>query len=213
MMNRHYELTDETSLTNFRFRRIRATRDLPRFDVKAGDLGGFVESYENLSGDAWVAGNAKVYGNARVFGEALISRNARVFENASVYGDARISGSAWVRGNAEVWGNAEVFGKAQVDGKTELEYDAWIREAQDILTVFPIGSESVTATLYRTKTGHVLEVGCWMGTVETLQDEVQKRSRYWPDETMTDEKNIDRWKAEYAALEVLCKARIAGWQE
>ena len=35
-------------------------------DVKAGDLGGYVEKEENLSqsGNAWVYGNAQVYRNA-----------------------------------------------------------------------------------------------------------------------------------------------------
>ena len=45
-------------------------------NVKAGDLGGYIEKEENLShmgnawvsGDAWVSGNAWVSGDARVFG-------------------------------------------------------------------------------------------------------------------------------------------------
>lgn len=51
-------------------------------NVKAGDLGGYIEKEENLShmGNAWVSGNAQVSGDARVFG------------NAWVFGDARVSG-------------------------------------------------------------------------------------------------------------------------
>ena len=51
-------------------------------NVKAGDLGGYIEKEENLShmGNAWVFGNAWVSGNARVSGDAWI------------YGDARVSG-------------------------------------------------------------------------------------------------------------------------
>ena len=39
-------------------------------DVKKGNLGGFVNSEENLShdGNCWVYGNARVYGNAKVHG-------------------------------------------------------------------------------------------------------------------------------------------------
>ena len=35
-------------------------------NVKAGDLGGYIEKEKNLShmGNAWVSGNAQVYGNA-----------------------------------------------------------------------------------------------------------------------------------------------------
>ena len=57
-------------------------------NVKAGDLGGYIEKEENLShmGNAWVSGNAQVSGDARVFG------NARVSGDAQVFGDARVSG-------------------------------------------------------------------------------------------------------------------------
>ena len=53
-------------------RRIIALRDIPRYNVKAGDLGGWVESEHNLSqdGDYWVGGNARVDCHARVFGNA-----------------------------------------------------------------------------------------------------------------------------------------------
>ena len=57
-------------------------------NVKAGDLGGYIEKEKNLShmGNAWVSGNAQVSGNAWVFGDA------QVFGNAQVFGDARVSG-------------------------------------------------------------------------------------------------------------------------
>ena len=63
-------------------------------NVKAGDLGGYIEKEENLShmGNAWVSGDAQVSGNARVFGNAWVSGNARVSGDAWIYGDARVSG-------------------------------------------------------------------------------------------------------------------------
>ena len=49
-------------------------------NVKAGDLGGYIEKEENLShmGNAWVYGDAQVFGYARVFGNVWVSGNARV---------------------------------------------------------------------------------------------------------------------------------------
>ena len=40
-------------------------------NVKAGDLGGYIEKEENLShmGDAWVSGDTQVFGDARVSGD------------------------------------------------------------------------------------------------------------------------------------------------
>jgi hypothetical protein len=49
--------------------RIKALRDFA--DVKTGDIGGYVESYENLSqtGMCWIHGQARVYGNAQVYND------------------------------------------------------------------------------------------------------------------------------------------------
>jgi hypothetical protein len=93
-----YKLTDETIEHNGKtLYRIQALKDFG--DVKAGDLGGYVESERNLSqdGDCWVADDAWVYDNARVFDNALISGNAWVSGNARVNGDAEIYGSAEIR--------------------------------------------------------------------------------------------------------------------
>ena len=78
-MSKHYELIDET--INHKGRtlyRIRATRELPEQIVKAGDLGGFVESMDNLSDTAWVADEAMVYGDAQVFDNARVAEEKHI---------------------------------------------------------------------------------------------------------------------------------------
>ena len=67
---RKYEFTGETKLLfGITLRRIRAaiTITFPTgFQIKAGELGGWIEKESNLDhdGDAWVSGNAEVSGNA-----------------------------------------------------------------------------------------------------------------------------------------------------
>ena len=189
--SRSYEFTGEMLLVGGGavLHRIRAVTDLPRQGVRAGDVGGWVESTDNLSGDAWVSGDARVYGDALVSGNAL------------VHGDAWVSGDALVSGDARVYGNALVYGNARVSG------DAQVCVSQDVLTVGPIGSESVTATLFRTAAGHTLHVGCWGGHVDDLAAEVERRSADWT----ADPEVARRRRAEYTALETLCSARIAEW--
>ena len=101
---RKYKLTNEkkTLADGTVLHRIRALRDIPMFDVKAGERGGFVEGENNLSQDcdAWVSGDACVSGNACVCG------------NAKVSGEAWVSGEALVSGNARVSGEAKVYDKA-----------------------------------------------------------------------------------------------------
>ena len=123
-MSKKYELTNETKTLadGTVLHRIRALRDIQRFVVKAGELGGFVEEENNLSqdGKAWVFDNAEVSGNAKVYG------NAEVSGNAKVYGNAWVSGDAWVSGNAKVYGNARVYGNAEVSGNAKVYGNAWV---------------------------------------------------------------------------------------
>lgn len=58
-----YEFTGETKeFLGITMRRIRAIKSFG--DVKAGDIGGWIEKDSNLShdGNAWVSGDARVYG-------------------------------------------------------------------------------------------------------------------------------------------------------
>ena len=59
--------------------RIEATKEITKFGVKVGDLGGYIEKEENLYGDAWVSCDAKVYGDAKVSEDALVSGDAEVY--------------------------------------------------------------------------------------------------------------------------------------
>lgn len=118
--DKKYELTDESIDVNGRtLYRIKAVKDFG--DVKKGDLGGYVESEENLSheGDCWVydyayvygdvqvCGNAQIYGRAEVYDGAQVYGKAEIFNNANVYRHAKICGYAVVSGNAEVGGNCK----------------------------------------------------------------------------------------------------------
>lgn len=60
---KNYKLTDNTIMYNgIKLYQIEAITDFN--EVKKGTLGGYIQSTDNLSGDAWVGDNAKVYGKA-----------------------------------------------------------------------------------------------------------------------------------------------------
>ena len=64
-----YKLTENSiEFDNKTLFQIQALKDL--CEVKAGDLGGYIEKESNLSqeGSCWLYGNAKVYGSAKVYG-------------------------------------------------------------------------------------------------------------------------------------------------
>ena len=81
-----FELTAESKINWFgrTLYRIKACIDFTTTsgdEVKAGDLGGYVEKEQNLShdGKAWVWGNAEVWGNAKVCGDASIFSTKHIF--------------------------------------------------------------------------------------------------------------------------------------
>ena len=88
-MLKKYELTTDTKIhLGHKLYRIKALRDFG--NVKAGELGGYIEKEENLGhdGNAWVHENAWVCENAEVCGNAVVRGNAWVHENAVVRGNA-----------------------------------------------------------------------------------------------------------------------------
>ena len=150
-MNKKYEMTNESVIRNDKtLYRIRALIDFG--DIKAGDLGGYIEKEENLShyNNAWVYGNAKVYDNAKVYG------NAKVYDNADVCGDAKVYGNAIVCGIAEVCGDAKVYGNA------------------DYTTIKGFDTRFGTTTFFKCKDGLVrVSCGCFYGTIEEFREQVK----------------------------------------
>lgn len=144
-MNKKYKFTGETmSWCGRTARRIQALVDIPSKNVKAGDLGGWIENETNLDaiGAAWVADDAIVGDNARVFDNALVSGDARAYGNArlchasvltghaflcdcaALYGHAKVDGSSFVGDNAIVYGLASIGGHARVLGHARLKNKA-----------------------------------------------------------------------------------------
>ena len=172
-----FELTSEfiTNVFGVKLFRIRALVEFG--DVKAGDLGGYVEKEENLDqgGNAWVCGNAWVSGNARVFDNARVYGDARVYGKAQVCDNARVYGDAWVCDNAWVYGDAWVYGKAKVSGDAEVSGDARVSGNADYATVKGFGRSNRNTTFFRCKGGKVRIVcGCFFGDLEEFRAIVKR---------------------------------------
>lgn len=133
-MDKKYEILKDQAITmnGSTIYRIKALKDFG--DVKAGDLGGFIEKEENLSheGPCWIYGDAMVYHNAKVKDNAIVRdyvhvfNNARVMENAIVEGHARVFDQCTVFGNACIKDNANVFGHGKVNGFAVIQDNATV---------------------------------------------------------------------------------------
>lgn len=183
-MGKKYELTDiKIEVFGKTLFRIKALRDIKRFGVEKGDLGGYIEKEENLDhdGDAWVYdnarvfGNAEVHGNARVYDDAEVYGNTEVYGNAEVNGNARVFGDTWVYGDARVFGNAEVYGDAEVFGDVWVFGDARVCGNADVIWLNSIGSRYETITAFRTKDGAIwIKCGCFTGTLDEFKAKVEE---------------------------------------
>lgn len=136
MSDKKYEILKDQAITmnGSTIYRIKALKNFG--DVKAGDIGGYVASEENLSheGSCWVYDIAMVYHKAKVKdntivrGCAHVFNHARVMENAIVEGHARVSDDSTVFGNAQVKDNANVFGRGIVHGFAIVQDNATVFE-------------------------------------------------------------------------------------
>lgn len=134
--------------------RIQALRDFG--DVKAGELGGYVESEDNLShsGTCWVYGNAVACCDAVVIDGAALTGRAAAGQSASISGAAAVSGNVIVKGRARVSDYAVVIGNdnlysavleddakvienAQISGGVTVSGEAMVKGRAKVLGVAP----------------------------------------------------------------------------
>ena len=102
--NKKYEITDIAHETYPFLHRIRALRDIGE-NVKAGDLGGFVEGEHNLE--------TELSDSAWIFDDAIACGSAYVNQDSSLHNTARAEDDAYLRG-AVMCGNAYASGFAQI---------------------------------------------------------------------------------------------------
>lgn len=120
----------ENDFINYKSTKLYRIKSLIDFStIKAGELGGYIESEDNLSheGNCWVADDAKVYQNARVFENAKVTHAARLAGNCKVYGYSRVYGYASVRDNANIHGNARVTGSSLIFHNADVSGDITVR--------------------------------------------------------------------------------------
>ena len=221
-----YELTDETmTVDEVTYHRIRACKDfdVQGYHVKAGDLGGYVESEYNIDqdGNAWVSGLALVRGNARVCGNSHVRDQARIDDNAVIGGNAVIRDNAWIGDNAwidgnaviggnvvigdnaHVRGNAWVYGNARVGGNARICDDAWVggnaevNKPSHIIVIGPIGSRNDYTTFFRSNDNDIIvKCGCFNGNISEFLKKVNETH------------GNNKYAAEYRAAAELAKIHI-----
>lgn len=180
---RKYELTDETINYDGRIlHRIRALKNIPNIHVNKGDLGGYVETENNLShyGDCWISQNAKVYDcaiildNAKVKGNATVYNHARIGDCARITDNVKVHGFSNIRYDIRIHDNVEITEFACVYGICSLWGDAIIQNRNDYI-VFKNWWSSGRYFIW-TRSNNMWSVGCFYGTGEELIKKAYKDS-------------------------------------
>ena len=193
-MNDKYELTDEIiTVGSHTLYRIRALKTFS--DVRKGDLGGFVESEENLSskGNCWVYDDGCVFGNGSVYDHGCVSGNGSVYGHGSVsgYGHVRDHGSVsgngsvfdngcicdhgWIYDNVFVSDHGRVTGNAFVSGNARITGSGSITSDADYVEIKGLGTAHRSTTFFRCKDGRIrVQCGCFYGTINQFRKQVKK---------------------------------------
>jgi len=145
MYNQKYEITDIAHERYPFLHRIRALCDISE-EVKAGDLGGYVQTEDNLSYEkddtAWI------FDNAIAAGESIVDKDAVLRDNAIVRDDACVTAHSVLTGNAcvEDYGyvcNACVSESARVAGTSIVTVEKETGQAPKLS-----GSSTVYGSVY-----------------------------------------------------------------
>lgn len=125
--SKKYELTDET--IKFKGRTLHRIRALKNFsDVKRGQLGGYVESEDNLSqlDNCWIYDEGKVMDNAKIWANGTVKYKAIVMDEAKICGNSEVTGCAEIRDRAIICGEAKVDDYATIKDFAKVKGDATI---------------------------------------------------------------------------------------
>lgn len=176
-MDKKYQLTEKTKRHNGKIlHRIQSLMDFS--DVAAGDLGGWVESEDNLSheGDCWAYDEAMVFDNSRVTQNAKVKGNARVFNKATISGNvlildnARIEGLSRVCENSIVDNDAVVTGASYIIGNSHIGKNAKIKKLSDYIYIGAVDAKETVFTFYNTDDDIFVCAGKFNGSVQEYED-------------------------------------------
>lgn len=155
MDNKKYCITDiSQDFHDKKVYRIKALKDFGT--VKKGDLGGFVESENNLSHDGlcWLFDEAIAADNSRVVDDAVLYNNVIACDNCFICGKVLVYDDSMIKENAILDGEGAIFDNSLISGNTRLEYTYNLKNANivnnnQILSIYNIGKYKKVLTFYR----------------------------------------------------------------
>jgi carbonic anhydrase/acetyltransferase-like protein (isoleucine patch superfamily) len=173
-------LTNAGKQVEHKMHRIVALRDIPRMNVKAGELGGWVNRRGILSheGDCWIGGEAKVYieyanNSSRISDNALVTDQAIIYGSGEtaieIYQEARVNQGVKVITNSRgcvshIYGSARLFGNAVAKNPLEItgtiSGDAAVLERSSVMGDAHVCGQSTIKSSIVLDMAHVMGNAC-----------------------------------------------------
>lgn len=137
-MEKKYKLSDVSITINrgaeIVLYRIEAIRSFN--DVICGDMGGYVESEDNLSqeDDCWIYDDSMVFNKARVSNKAVVHNNVIIYkgaiikDNVIITDNVVIEGESIISGNSQISDNVEIYGTCNIYGNSIITNDVSLYE-------------------------------------------------------------------------------------
>lgn len=147
MQPKKYKLIQDSRIWQYdrAIYRIQALRDFS--DVKKGDLGGFVESEENLSqeGNCWIYDNAQAVEKSTVKGDACLRDCSKMYDSSLLKDKAQLRGCARMLHYSCLADNAVAI-DTNILGFATITGDVVIRRKEDYMVFSDIPSTGFYAT-------------------------------------------------------------------
>lgn len=196
---------------------------LKSFDnVKKGDIGGYVESYNNLSQE----GYCWIYDDSIVFQSAIVKENSYIHDNSIIKGKSEILNSL-VKGssiiedstirNESIISLKSKIRDSVIDSSTIinshisdacLNYlkikDGDITSPDEYICVKGLGSRNGKTVFYTNREGEVVVTcGCFFGTIKEFKQRVKC-------EHVKDETGFNKFREEYLRLIKIMRIHFYG---
>ena len=121
MGNKKYELSDITMEFGIKtLYRIRALKDFS--GVKAGDLGGWVSSENNLSqeGNCWIYDEAKCMDNARMYDDSCMYGYSEMYDSSRMHGDSKMHNYSEMHNSSRMYGYSKMYGCSEMHDSSTM---------------------------------------------------------------------------------------------
>ena len=187
MGSRKYELTNISMEFGIKtLYRIRALKDFS--DVKVGDLGGWVQSEDNLSqkGECWIYDEAKCMDNARMYDDSCMYGYSEMYDSSRMHGDSKMHNYSEMHDYSIMYSYSKMYDNAEMHDNSKM-YGNSIMYGNSMM--FDYSEMFDDSAMYGNSTMNGYSI--MFGNSELYDDsEMHGRSRMYGDSILKDEEKL-----------------------